>query len=84
MKPPKKTIRLQFTVFPEYADKIKRINTDPFDSDSVYLMKLIDRELAALPAQKPVPETKKPGDSLNLDTVNPEHRAVFEAWNDAD
>jgi hypothetical protein len=65
MKPTKKTIRLQFTVFPEYADKIKRANTDPFDTDSVYLMKLIDRELASIEAQNPMPESRPTAPTLN-------------------
>jgi len=80
MKHTKKTIRLQFTVHPEYADKIKRANTDPFDSDSVYLMKLIDRELASLGIQKPLPESKSTPETLNKDTENTQSNPVFDAW----
>jgi len=60
MKTSKKTVRLQFTVFPEYAEKIKLVNTDPFDTESVYLMKLIDRELASLGVSIPAVKSAKP------------------------
>jgi len=80
MKHTKKTIRLQFTVYPEYADKIKRVNTDPFDTESVYLMKLIDRELASLNAQNPMQNSKSNPEALNTDTENTQNNTVFDAW----
>ena len=40
-----RTIRIQFSVYPEYIEKFKSLNTDPFDSNSVFLMKLIDEQV---------------------------------------
>lgn len=68
----KKTIRLQFTVFPEYAEKIKRANTDPFDSESTYIMKLIDRELASLSMKTPEETTTKPQQTIERDAIKPQ------------
>lgn len=68
----KKTIRLQFTVFPEYAEKIKRANTDPFDSESTYIMKLIDRELASLSAKTPEETPTKPQQTLERESIKPQ------------
>jgi len=84
MKPTKKTVRLQFTVFPEYADKIKRVNLDPFDTDSVYLMKLIDRELASIEAQKPMPESKPTAPILTKESGTPPNGFTQEVWDSFD
>lgn len=84
MKPTKKTVRLQFTVFPEYADKIKRVNLDPFDTDSVYLMKLIDRELASIEASKPLPESKSTSPILNKASDTLPNGIPQEVWDSFD
>lgn len=62
MKPKREVHRVQFTFFPGYMEKLERLNQSPFDSVSVFLMRLIDRELAKM--SQGIPET--PSDSASI------------------
>ncbi len=62
MKPKREVHRVQFTFLPGYMEKLERLNQSPFDSVSVFLMRLIDRELAKM--SQGIPET--PSDSASI------------------